>query len=80
MSYLVATRWVLFPNLLSLVSCSKFMQLNEKMVEICPIWWPLDVFWPPFVYLLSPKLKSKVRNELNMCFSFSLKIISYLCL
>jgi hypothetical protein len=39
-SYLVATKWVLLPNLLRLMSCSKFMQLHEKMVEICFIWWP----------------------------------------
>jgi hypothetical protein len=49
--YLVATRWVLFPSLLSLVSnlvsCSKFMQLHEKMVEIHPIWWPPDRFYSP---------------------------------
>jgi hypothetical protein len=48
-SYLVAIRWVLFPNMLSLVlnstSCWKFMQLHEKMVEMCPIWWPLDGFY-----------------------------------
>jgi len=47
-SYLVATIWVLFPNLLSSVSnsssCWKFMQLHEKIVEIHPIWWPLDGF------------------------------------
>ncbi len=46
--YLVATIWVLFPNLLSLVSnsssCWKFMQLHEKMVKIHHIWWPLDGF------------------------------------
>jgi hypothetical protein len=44
-SYLVATRWVLFSSLLSLVSNSgfywKFMQLHENMVEIHHIWWPL---------------------------------------
>jgi len=48
MFYLVATKWVLFPNLLSLVSnsssCWKFMQLHENLVEIHPIWWPLDGF------------------------------------
>jgi hypothetical protein len=47
-SYLVATRWVLLPKLLSLVtnssSCWKFMQLHEKMVKIHHIWWPLDGF------------------------------------
>jgi hypothetical protein len=49
--YFVATKWVLFPSLLSLVSnsgsCWKFMQLHEKMVEIHPIWWPLDWFCSP---------------------------------
>jgi hypothetical protein len=48
-SYLVATKWILFPNLFSLVSnsnCSrKFMQLHEKIVEIHTIWWPLDGFY-----------------------------------
>jgi hypothetical protein len=43
-SYFVATKWVLLPNLLSLVSnlasCWKFMQLHENIVEIHPIWWP----------------------------------------
>jgi hypothetical protein len=47
MSYLVATIKVnLFPNMLSLVSNLafhwNFMQLHEKMVEICLIWWPLN--------------------------------------
>jgi hypothetical protein len=48
MSYMVTTRWVLFLSLLSLVSnsssCWKFMQLHENMVELHPIWWPLDGF------------------------------------
>jgi hypothetical protein len=51
MSYLVATIWVLFSNLLSLVSnlgsCWKFMQLHENLVEIHLIWWPLDGFCSP---------------------------------
>jgi hypothetical protein len=62
-SYLVATKWVLFPNVLSLVSnsifCWKFMQLHEKMVEICLIWWPLYVFWPPLVYWIKSWIKLK---------------------
>jgi hypothetical protein len=48
-SYLVATKWILFPNLFNLVSNSnssrKFMQLHEKIVEIHTIWWPLDGFY-----------------------------------
>jgi ribosome-associated toxin RatA of RatAB toxin-antitoxin module len=47
-SYLVATKWVLFSSLLTLVSnlgsCWRFMQLHEKMVKIHLIWWPLDWF------------------------------------
>jgi hypothetical protein len=55
MSYLVATKWVLFHNLLSLVSnlsyCWKFMQLHEKMVKIHSIWWRW-VFFPGLLSLV----------------------------
>jgi hypothetical protein len=66
-SYLVAIKWVLFPNILSLVSnlafCWKFMRLHEKMVEICLIWWPPNVFLaPPPMYWIKSKIKGKVWN------------------
>ncbi len=54
-SYLVTTRWILFPNLLSLVwnssFCWKFMQLHSKIIERHPIWWPFR--WVLFLNLLS---------------------------
>ncbi len=53
--YLVATKWVLFPNLLSLVSnlgsCWIFMQLHKNMVEIHLIWWPLDEVCSPTYWI-----------------------------
>jgi hypothetical protein len=65
--YLVATRWVLFPIMLNLVSNSasywKFMQLHEKMVEICPIWWAPHVFGPPLHIEVSPQLK--LKSQIN---------------
>ncbi len=50
-SYLVATKWVLFLNLSSLMSNLGFrwifMQLHKKMVEIHLIWQPLNGFCSP---------------------------------
>ncbi len=60
--YLVATIWVLFPHLLNLVS--NLCKLHEKMVEICPICWPLYVFWLPLMYWIKSKIKS---SELIKC-------------
>jgi len=67
-SYLVATRWVLFPNMLSLMSnlasCSKFMKLHENMVEIHLIWWPLDGFCSPTCWVWC-QIQIFVENLLN---------------
>jgi hypothetical protein len=77
-SYLVATRWVLFSSLLSLVSnlgsCWKFMQLHEKMVEIHPIWWPLNGFcfptcwvWFQIQLFVENLCKLHEKNGWNIC-------------
>jgi len=35
------------------------------MLEIYLIWWPPNVFWPPFMYSIKSRLKVKV--ELVKC-------------
>jgi hypothetical protein len=65
-SYLVAIRLVLFPSYWVWCQIQLFIEnlckLHEKMVEICPIWWPPYVFWFPFMYWIKSRIKVKVWN------------------
>jgi hypothetical protein len=63
--YLVAIRWVLFPNLLNLVlnlTCWNFMQITWKDGWNMSYLVAIDVFWPPLMYWIKSKIKVKVQN------------------
>ncbi len=91
MSYLVATKWVLFLSLLSLVSNSgsywKFMQLHENLVEIHFIWWPLDEFcslaywfWCQIQFMQElTKTKHEILSLMALMKIYKKNIMKFIC-